>query len=133
MTESPRLYKAADIQLDVILNKSGWHFPQQRILSLWGDVDAYFEGERAPEPLFFRANTGDCITYQLTNLVPNIYELAQIEEFQQRIGLGGVHVVAGNDPERAAALEQIDPMGVQEPDTTLEDECDRPISRDCTV
>ena len=24
-------YKAADIQLDVVFNKKGWHFPQQRM------------------------------------------------------------------------------------------------------
>ena len=26
-----RRYKAVDIQLDVVLNKKGWHYPQQRI------------------------------------------------------------------------------------------------------
>ncbi|MEM7354290.1 MAG: copper oxidase, partial [Acidobacteriota bacterium] len=77
----PRTYKAAAIQLDVIFNKIGWHFPQQRILSLWEDVAPTFAGERAPEPLFFRANTNDCIEYQHTNLVPNIYEL---DDFQVR-------------------------------------------------
>lgn len=80
-TDSPRLYKAADIQLDVIFNKAGWHFPQERMLALWGDVQALFDGEKPPEPFFFRANTNDCITYQLTNLVPNIYEL---DDFQVR-------------------------------------------------
>ena len=33
-----RVYKAAAIQLNVRLNKLGWHFPQQRILTLWNDV-----------------------------------------------------------------------------------------------
>jgi manganese oxidase len=70
----PRLYKAADIQLDVKLNKSGWHNPQQRFGSLWEDVAAYRAGTRPPQPLFFRANTNDCITYQLTNLMPSHYE-----------------------------------------------------------
>jgi len=78
---SPRTYKAANIQLDVIFNKAGWHFPQQRIISLWGDVQDTFDGIRPPEPLFFRANSGDCITYHHTNLVPNIYEL---DNFQIR-------------------------------------------------
>ena len=76
-----RTYKAADIQLDVIFNKAGWHFPQQRILTLWNDVEKTFSGERAPEPLFFRANSRECLEYQLTNLVPNIYEL---DDFQVR-------------------------------------------------
>jgi hypothetical protein len=76
-----RLYKAADIQLDAVFNKKGWHFPQQRILSLWQDVSAFKFGNKPPEPLFFRANTNDCIEFQLTNLVPNIYEL---DDFQVR-------------------------------------------------
>lgn len=69
-----RLYKAASFQFDMKINKAGWHFPQARILSLWEDVQPTQNGLRPPEPLFFRANTGDCITYYLTNLVPNIYE-----------------------------------------------------------
>ena len=77
----PRVYKAANIQLDVIFNKAGWHFPQQRIITLWGDVQDTFDGIRPPEPFFFRANTNDCIEFQHTNLVPNIYEL---DDFQVR-------------------------------------------------
>jgi hypothetical protein len=78
---NPRLYKVADIQLDVKFNKAKWHFPQFRMSSLWGDVNNNLSGAKAPEPLFFRANTNDCITYQLTNLVPNEYEL---DSFQVR-------------------------------------------------
>ncbi len=74
-------YKAADIQLDVVLNKKGWHYPQQRILSLWGDVKANLDGTRRPEPLFFRANSDKVIEYWLANLVPNYYEL---DDFQVR-------------------------------------------------
>ncbi|MFQ5719441.1 MAG: copper oxidase [Acidobacteriota bacterium] len=76
-----RLYKAADIQVDTIFNKSGWHFPQQRMITLWDDVDPTFAGTRPPEPFFIRANSGECIEYQLTNLVPNVYEL---DDFQVR-------------------------------------------------
>ncbi|HEY9282802.1 MAG TPA: hypothetical protein VIP46_05060 [Pyrinomonadaceae bacterium] len=68
-----RTYKGAYIQLDLKLNKAGWHFPQSRIAVLWGDVEATKNGTRAPEPLFFRANTNDCITYHHTNLVPRVY------------------------------------------------------------
>jgi hypothetical protein len=78
---SPRLYKAAAFQFDIKLNKAGWHFPQQRILSLWDDVDDTISGRRAPEPLFFRANTNDCITFHHTNLVPGNYEQ---DDFQVR-------------------------------------------------
>ncbi len=37
-TQNLRRYKAAAIQLNVRLNKRGWHYPQQRILTLWNDV-----------------------------------------------------------------------------------------------
>jgi len=77
----PRLYKGAAIQLDLKLNKAGWHFPQSRILALWGDVAPTLAGTRPPEPLFFRANTNDCITFQHTNLTPHVYEL---DDFQVR-------------------------------------------------
>lgn len=76
-----RRYEAADIQLDVTFNKEGWHYPQQRMLSLWGDVHDYLSGTRPPEPFFFRANSGNCIQYVLANLVPNVYEL---DDFQVR-------------------------------------------------
>ncbi len=80
--DSPlRRYMAADIQLDAIFNKAGWHFPQQRMISLWQDVADTLDGKRAPEPLFFRANSNDCIEYTLANLVPNVYEL---DDFQVR-------------------------------------------------
>jgi manganese oxidase len=78
---NPRLYKGAAIQLDLKLNKAGWHAPQSRILTLWGDVASTLNGTRPPEPLFFRANTNDCITFQHTNLTPNNYEL---DDFQVR-------------------------------------------------
>ncbi|SDY17126.1 hypothetical protein SAMN04487939_10152 [Lysobacter sp. yr284] len=67
---NPRVYKGANIQLDVTFNKLGYHYPQQRILSLWEDVAATLDGKRAPEPLVLRMNTFDCAMYQHTNLVP---------------------------------------------------------------
>jgi hypothetical protein len=78
---TPRTYKAAAFQLDIKLNKAGWHFPQSRILALWGDVAAMQAGTKPPEPFFFRANTNDCITYYHTNLVPGAYEQ---DDFQVR-------------------------------------------------
>jgi hypothetical protein len=93
-----RRYKAAAIQLGVTFNKKGWHYPQQRILTLWEDaantlnyVSPYSWGfdpnapakpnARQPEPLFFRGNTGDIIEYWHTNLVPNYY---LVDDFQVR-------------------------------------------------
>jgi manganese oxidase len=77
----PRTYKAAAFQLDLKLNKAGWHFPQSRILALWADVTPTKNGTKPPEPLFFRANTNDCITFYHTNLVPGNYEQ---DDFQVR-------------------------------------------------
>ena len=78
---TPRRYQAAVIQTDVVLNKQGWHFPQQRILTLWEDVACTFGGQRAPQPLFFRGNSNDTIEFWHTNLVPSYYEL---DDFQVR-------------------------------------------------
>lgn len=79
ITGKDRFYHAAAVQMDVKMNKVGWHFPQQRILTLWDDVANTVDGVKPPEPMFFRANSGDCITYQHTNLVPNTY---QKDDFQ---------------------------------------------------
>ncbi len=43
-----RRYKAAVIQIDAVLNKKGWHFPQQRMLTLWDDVAPTVTGVRRP-------------------------------------------------------------------------------------
>ena len=74
-------YKAADIQLDVVFNKKGWHYPQQRISSLWGDVNDVLSGKRKPQPLIARANSGDLVEYWLSNLLPGYYE---VDDFQVR-------------------------------------------------
>ena len=74
-------YKVADLQLDVVFNKKGWHYPQQRMASLWGDVSDLLSGARAPEPLFLRANTLQVVEFWLTNLIPSYYEL---DDFQVR-------------------------------------------------
>ena len=74
-------YKNADIQTDVVLNKKGWHYPQQRMSVLWEDVKPTLEGKKRPEPLFIRANSGDVVEFWLTNLIPNYYDL---DDFQVR-------------------------------------------------
>ncbi len=76
-----RRYKGVAFQTDVTFNREGFHFPQQRMLSLWGDVTDTLAGTRPPEPLFFRSNSGECIEYTHANLVPNVYEL---DDFQVR-------------------------------------------------
>lgn len=69
---SPRVYKGANLQLDVVFNKVGYHYPQQRILTLWEDVPALLSKtkRKPPEPLVLRMNTFDCAMYAHTNLVP---------------------------------------------------------------
>jgi hypothetical protein len=74
-----RNYLAVDLQLDAVFNKEGWHFPQQRMISLWGDAFDFLNRTKPPEPLFMRANSNDCMSYTLANLVPNVYELDDFE------------------------------------------------------
>ena len=76
-----RHYKGADIQTDVVLNKDGWHYPQQRLAVLWNDIQPTFDNTRPPQPFFIRANSKQCIEYWMTNLVPNYYE---VDNFQVR-------------------------------------------------
>ncbi|HEX8474348.1 MAG TPA: hypothetical protein VF666_09975 [Pyrinomonadaceae bacterium] len=88
---TPTRYKTAAFQLDVTLNNQGWHSPQQRMMALWEDVvptsnfvyppaDSNAR-KRAPEPLFFRVNSGDVVELWHTNLVPNYYT---VDDFQVR-------------------------------------------------
>lgn len=72
-------YKGADLQLDAVFNKAGWHYPQQRMMSLWGDVQDFLGGKRPPEPLFFRAASNDVVEYWHANLVPAYFELDDFE------------------------------------------------------
>ena len=84
-TERPvplRKYRAAWIQFDMKVNTSEWHDRQARIAVLERDVKDTFEGSRAPEPLFFRANSGDCIDYRVTNLIPENLNLDDFQVYQ---------------------------------------------------
>jgi hypothetical protein len=76
-----RKYKAAVIQKDVVFNKAGWHYPQQRFITLWQDVKPTFDEKRPAQPFFFRANSGETVEYWHTNLVPEYYTL---DDFQVR-------------------------------------------------
>ncbi len=71
--DRPRIYKGANLQLDVVFNKLGYHYPQQRILALWEDVGPLLDKTRPPEPLVMRLNTFDCAMYAHTNLVPGYF------------------------------------------------------------
>jgi len=76
-----RLYKGADVQIDTVFNKAGWHYPQQRMMALWNDLKSLIDGTKPPEPLFVRANNGETVEYWQTNLVPSYYEL---DDYQVR-------------------------------------------------
>ncbi|MCR0983634.1 cupredoxin domain-containing protein [Roseomonas populi] len=78
---NPRRYKVAAHQVDLVMNRVGWHFSQGRILSLWDDVMPTQNRQRAPEPLVMRANSGDCVEVHHTNLIPSVSE---VDDFQVR-------------------------------------------------
>ncbi|MBE0606867.1 MAG: hypothetical protein IH610_11330, partial [Deltaproteobacteria bacterium] len=80
-SENPRIYKGAFIQFDAVLNKVGYHYPQQRIVTLWADARPVITHEKPPEPLVFRFNTFDCMVYHNSNLVPAYFEM---DDYQVR-------------------------------------------------
>jgi len=80
-SDAPRIYKGTNMQFDVVLNKVGYHYPQQRIVSLWEDVAPVIRKNKAPEPLVMRNNTFDCAIYHHANLVPEVYEM---DDYQVR-------------------------------------------------
>ncbi len=68
-----RDYRAAFIQTELTYNRHGWLDPQGRIIILEDDIKDIIDPAtrtRLPEPLFFRANSGDCITFKSSNFVP---------------------------------------------------------------
>jgi manganese oxidase len=89
-----RVYKAAYIQFDMTVNKHGWHDPQARIPVLEEDVLSTLNGKRAPEPLFFRANSGECVEFHATNLIPSNINLDDFQYFTPTDTMGQhIHLV----------------------------------------
>ena len=76
-----RSYGAAYIQFDMPVNRARWHDRQARILTLENDALLTIGGQRPPEPLFFRANSGDCVVFRATNLIPNNLNLDDFQIF----------------------------------------------------
>ncbi len=76
---TPRVYKGANIQIDAVFNKLGYHYPQQRIVSLWEDALPYINKTKPPEVFVIRNNTLDCTRFLHTNLVPNRFEVDDYE------------------------------------------------------
>ncbi len=80
-SDTPRIYKGTFIQFDAVLNKVGYHYPQERILALWQDAGPIIAKLKPPEPMVFRFNTFDCMVYHNSNLVPENYEM---DDYQVR-------------------------------------------------
>lgn len=74
-TDAPqRHYRAAFIQTELTVNRHGWFDPQGRIVILENDIKDIIDPStrsRLPEPLFFRANSGECIDFKSSNFVPS--------------------------------------------------------------
>jgi len=79
--DQPFTYAAANIQIDAVFNKVGYHYPQQRIIALWSDVMPTIDKQKAPEPFVMRLNTFNCAKYQHSNLVPKEFE---VDDYQVR-------------------------------------------------
>ena len=89
-----RTYKAAYIQFDLTVNKAGWHDPQARIAVLQEDVKPTLDGKRPPEPLFFRANSDECVGFHATNLIPSVLNLDDFQLYSPTDVIGQhIHLV----------------------------------------
>jgi manganese oxidase len=92
-----RRYKTAFIQTELTVNRHGWFDPQARILSLEQDVKDIINPNtrvKQPEPLFFRANSGDCIEFKSSNFVPNALALDDFQIYTPTDTIGQhIHLV----------------------------------------
>ena len=89
-----REYNAAYVQFDMTVNKAGWHDPQARIAVLEQDLPGTIDGSRPAEPLFFRARSGECITFKATNLIPSNLNLDDFQVFSPTDVIGQhIHLV----------------------------------------
>ena len=86
-----RTFQAAAFQYDMIFTKKGWHTPQARILALREDVLPTLSGDRLPQPFFFRVNSGQCINYQHSNVVPRELKLDAFQ-FNAPTDIIGQHI-----------------------------------------
>ena len=89
-----RKYRAAYLQFDMPVNKHGWHDPQARLIALEEDAGSILDHSRAPEPFFFRANSGECIVFEATNLIPSNLNLDDFQVFTPTDTIGQhIHLV----------------------------------------
>ena len=92
-----RHYRAAFIQTELTYNRHGWFDPQGRIVTLENDIKDIIDPEyrtRLPEPLFFRANSGDCIDFKSSNFVPSALNADDFQVFTPTDTIGQhIHLV----------------------------------------
>lgn len=89
-----REYRAAYIQMDMQVNKTGWHDPQARFPVLEQDMKDTLEGIRPTEPLFFRAQSGECVVFKATNLIPSNLNLDDFQVYSPTDTIGQhIHLV----------------------------------------
>lgn len=92
-----RHYKVGVIQTELTVNRHGWFDPQARILALEQDIQDIIDPntrDRLPEPLFFRANSGDCINFKHSNFVPNALALDDFQIYTPTDTIGQhIHLV----------------------------------------
>ena len=89
-----RSYRAAYVQIDGVVNKAGWHDKQMRLIVLEQDVPATLNGTRPPEPFFIRVNSGECVDYRVSNLVPDFLAADDYQIFTPTDVLGQhIHLV----------------------------------------
>ena len=89
-----RQIRLAYLQVNLVTNNAGWHDPQARIMVHEEDVDATFAGTRKIEPLVMRANSGECVVLEASNLIPGFLRQDDFQIFAPTDTIGQhVHLV----------------------------------------
>ncbi|WP_438022831.1 multicopper oxidase domain-containing protein [Sorangium sp. So ce233] len=89
-----RKYRSAFVQIDAVVNRRGWHDPQLRLMVLEDDIKPTLLGDKPPEPLFIRANSGECVISETTNLMPDALERDDFQIFTPTDSVGQhIHLV----------------------------------------
>ena len=89
-----RTYRSAYLQFDMPVNKYGWHDPQARAIVLERDMKETIDGTRPAEPFFVRANSGECVVFKATNLVPSVLNLDDFQVYTPTDAIGQhIHLV----------------------------------------
>ena len=92
-----RQYRAAFIQTELTVNRHGWFDPQGRIVVLENDIKDIIDPAtrlRLPEPLFFRANSGECINFKSSNFMPSALNVDDFQLFTPTDTIGQhIHLV----------------------------------------